>query len=49
MAVHLKSIRNLSGYTSGRYALRISFEPASPEMQMEGVPVNIIERDPPKS
>lgn len=31
IAVHIKTIRNLTGYTSGRFALRISFE--SPSQQ----------------
>jgi hypothetical protein len=49
IAVHLKTIRNLTGYTSGRYALRISFGPPSPQLKIEGVPLNIIEKEPPKS
>jgi hypothetical protein len=44
IAVHLKTIRNLTGYTSGRYAVRISFQSPSPQLKIEGVPVNIIER-----
>jgi hypothetical protein len=44
IAVHLKTIRNLTGYTSGRYAVRIYLEPPSPHLKIEGVPVNIIER-----
>ena len=42
IAVHIKTVRNLTGYTSGRFALRIYFESPLPKIKIEGVPVNII-------
>ena len=49
VAVHIKNIRNLSPYTSGRYALRISVYAASNNKRIDAIPVNIIEKEVSKS
>ncbi len=49
VAVHIKYIRNLSAYTSGRFALRISVYSASNQNRIDAIPVNIIEKEASKS
>lgn len=44
IAVHLKCIRNLTGYTSGRFAIRISVVQSCNSGMIESTPVNIIEK-----
>lgn len=45
VAVHLKIIRNLTAYTSGRFALRISLAASTPTSSIYATPVNLIEKD----
>jgi hypothetical protein len=42
VAVHIKNIRNLSAYTSGRYSLRISVYAGIDKNRIDATPVNII-------
>jgi hypothetical protein len=45
IAVHLKTVRNLTGYNSGRFALRISLEEYGSHKKVQATPVNIIEKE----
>lgn len=45
VAVHLKLVRNLSSYTSGRFALRLSLASHAPPHSIQATPVNLIEKD----
>ena len=45
VAVHLKLIRNLSHYTSGRYQLRISLYSTTPK-NTQATPLTVLEKEP---
>lgn len=42
VAVHIKNIRNLSAYTSARFALRISVFAGTDKNRIDATPVNLI-------
>lgn len=46
VAVHFKTIRNLTGITSGRFSYRVGFTHSLPSLPLEARPFNVIEREP---
>jgi len=42
IAIHLKNIRNLSGYTNGKFNCRISISSQTLNKHINAIPVNII-------
>lgn len=44
LAVHLGCLRNLTSYTSGRYALRVSLSEEGPRSSIQATPVSVIQR-----
>lgn len=44
IAIHLKMVRNLTGYTSGRFSLRLSLIETNSQPPRIATPFNIIEK-----
>ena len=44
IAIHLKMVRNLTGYTSGRFSFRLSLIDTNSQPPRAATPLNIIEK-----